>query len=116
MIADLDSDLCIGCGACVSVCPANVFDAGPDQPGVARPDACQTCFLCELYCPADALFVDPDCETQRSIDRSWLGESNLRGKFRRDAGWGDSDAPNLHWMMDGIFSRAFALVQARSKK
>ncbi len=106
MIADLDESACDGCGQCVTVCPVNVFDLTPAGPVMARPDACQTCFLCELYCAADALYVDPDGETRRTIDRGDI--KDLRGRFRRDSGWGEhaGEHPNLHWRMDEIFRRA----------
>jgi NAD-dependent dihydropyrimidine dehydrogenase PreA subunit len=106
MIADLDPALCDGCGDCVAVCPTKVFDATPAGPVVARVEACQTCFLCELYCAADAIYVDPDCETPHPVDRAAI--AGLRGKFRRDSGWGEHAAanPNLHWRMDEIFRRA----------
>jgi len=106
MIADLDETLCDGCGQCVQVCPADVFAPAPQAALIARPDACQTCFLCELYCPADALYVDPDCETRHTVDRDAIRD--LRGRFRRDSGWGEhaSGNPNLHWRMDEIFRRA----------
>ena len=106
MIADLDPDLCDGCGQCVAVCPVNVFEMSTSGPVIARAEACQTCFLCELYCASDALYVDPDCETLRGVDRAKIAD--VRGKFRRDSGWNEHAAqnPNLHWRMDEIFRRA----------
>ncbi len=108
MIADLDPDLCDGCGNCMTVCPVDVFAMGTAGPEIARLDACQTCFLCELYCASDALYVDPDGEAQRAMDRAEI--AHLRGKFRRDSGWGEHAAanPNLHWRMDEIFRRGRA--------
>ncbi len=109
MIADLDETLCDGCGACVDVCPTSVFEMREGVPVVAQADACQTCFLCELYCTSDAIYVDPDCETRQVVDRDDI--RLLRGKFRRDSGWGEHAAanPNLHWRMDGIFRLARGL-------
>ncbi|GGZ30873.1 4Fe-4S dicluster domain-containing protein [Asticcacaulis endophyticus] len=106
MIADLDPSICNGCGVCVQICPANVFDMGAGTPVIARTDDCQTCFLCELYCETDAIYVDPDCEAPVAVDREQI--SPLRGKFRRESGWGEQAAehPNLHWRMDEIFRRA----------
>ncbi len=108
MIADLDESLCTDCGQCVEVCPVDVFARTPDGVTIARVEACQTCFLCELYCPADALYVDPDAEQVVAVNRAAIAP--LRGKFRRESGWGaEPEAnPNLHWRMDEIFRRARA--------
>jgi NAD-dependent dihydropyrimidine dehydrogenase PreA subunit len=52
---------CIGCHACVEVCPAAVFEVPADggAPLIARQENCHTCFRCRDCCPVDALFVAP---------------------------------------------------------
>lgn len=42
---------CIGCAACVTICPTGVFDYADEQPIDARPDACVQCILCADVCP-----------------------------------------------------------------
>ena len=42
---------CVGCAACVSICPVDVFDYRDEQPVGARPDACVQCVLCAEVCP-----------------------------------------------------------------
>ena len=47
-----------------------------------------------------------DAAAEVGVDRTTIAD--LRGKFRRDSGWGEHAAqnPNLHWRMDEIFRRA----------
>jgi NAD-dependent dihydropyrimidine dehydrogenase PreA subunit len=109
---------CTSCGECVKVCPANVFDARPEEPPViARLADCQTCFLCELYCKADALYVGADCEHAGSITEAQALASGSLGQYRRASGWdeyaGDPRYANEHWRMEGVFLRARELAQKR---
>jgi NAD-dependent dihydropyrimidine dehydrogenase PreA subunit len=113
MIEVVVDSRCTACGACVAVCPTNVFDLSPTgRPSIARQSDCQTCFMCELYCPVDALYVHPDCDHPVPVDAQALLASGLLGQYRRDSGWGEwADDPryaNAHWRMEGIFARARA--------
>jgi NAD-dependent dihydropyrimidine dehydrogenase PreA subunit len=79
---------CVACSVCVKVCPANVFDAGPDGvPVIARQSDCQTCFLCEIYCPADALYVAPDAERPIAVSEAEVEAAGLFGSYARALGW-----------------------------
>lgn len=42
---------CVGCAACVSVCPVDVFDYADEKPVSARAEACVNCVLCAEVCP-----------------------------------------------------------------
>jgi NAD-dependent dihydropyrimidine dehydrogenase PreA subunit len=57
----VDFDLCIGDGACIEVCPVNVFDwqgSGVDRKAVpVRERDCIYCFGCEAVCPKFAIKV-----------------------------------------------------------
>ncbi len=57
----VDFDLCIGDGACIEVCPVNVFDwqgAGKDRKAIPRREGdCIYCFGCEAVCPKSAIRV-----------------------------------------------------------
>ncbi len=55
----VDRDKCVGCGECVSVCPAGVYeldDEGKSYP--AHPEECQECCSCVEVCPEGAISVD----------------------------------------------------------
>jgi NAD-dependent dihydropyrimidine dehydrogenase PreA subunit len=57
----VDFDLCVGDGACIEVCPVNVFDwqgSGADRKALpARERDCIYCFGCEAVCPKFAIRV-----------------------------------------------------------
>jgi NAD-dependent dihydropyrimidine dehydrogenase PreA subunit len=57
----VDFDLCIGDGACIEVCPVNVFDwqgSGTDRKAMpTREGDCIYCFGCEAVCPKFAIRV-----------------------------------------------------------
>ena len=47
----IDINKCIGCAACVTICPTDVFDYADERPVNARPDKCVYCILCAEVCP-----------------------------------------------------------------
>jgi len=56
----VDQDKCIGCGACVDVCPSSVFEMGDDgKSKVINESACIACMSCVGVCPTEAITVDP---------------------------------------------------------
>ncbi|MGW0182987.1 4Fe-4S dicluster domain-containing protein [Nocardia sp. NPDC003345] len=95
MIELVSAQRCIACDKCISVCPTNVFDRGPDGiPVIARHSDCQTCFQCEANCPADALFVSPRTSPDpESADQQELIRSGLLGSYRARIGWGKGRRP-----------------------
>ena len=42
---------CLGCAACVTICPVDVFDYEEEVPLDTRHDACVFCELCVDVCP-----------------------------------------------------------------
>ena len=57
----VDFDSCIGDGACIEVCPADVFDwhgSGVDRKAIPRRERdCIYCLGCEAVCPKSAIRV-----------------------------------------------------------
>lgn len=57
----VDFDLCVGDGACVEVCPANVFEwqgEGVERKALpSRERDCIYCFGCEAVCPKFAVRI-----------------------------------------------------------
>ncbi len=61
MPTEVNEETCIGCGACVSVCPANpnVYEMQDKEAGkkcvVKNKDACIDCGACVTTCPVQAI-------------------------------------------------------------
>ena len=47
----VDTGKCVGCAACVTICPTDVFDYVGEEPVDTRPEACVHCVLCADVCP-----------------------------------------------------------------
>ncbi|MEM2995674.1 MAG: ferredoxin family protein [Candidatus Bathyarchaeia archaeon] len=61
----VDWDFCIGCGTCIEVCPANVFEwadapkhpASEKKSDPAREKDCIQCLACEASCPVQTIKI-----------------------------------------------------------
>ena len=53
MAVTVDTDLCVGCGACASECPCDALTV--DEVAEVDADACVECGLCVDTCPCEAL-------------------------------------------------------------
>jgi len=89
MIAHLIAERCTNCAACVTACPALVFDPGAERPVIARADVCETCYLCELACAEDALYVAPEADSNKAPPVEDLIAAGLIGRIRADSGWNE---------------------------
>ena len=47
----INQDKCVGCAACVTICPVDVFDFVDEKPVDTRHTACVYCELCVDVCP-----------------------------------------------------------------
>lgn len=61
----VDTGKCVGCAACVTICPADVFDYAEERPVDTRNDACVYCELCVDVCP---VLRPPDTDLRRLLD------------------------------------------------
>ncbi|MCJ7489568.1 MAG: 4Fe-4S binding protein, partial [Thermoplasmata archaeon] len=72
-------ELCVGCGRCVEICPAEALSLRNDElPTVGvRRDMCIRCYCCNEICPEDAVHL------RRMPMRSW-GRALARRLRRRE--------------------------------
>ncbi|MBV1710050.1 MAG: ferredoxin [Firmicutes bacterium HGW-Firmicutes-10] len=52
----VDKDLCIGCGACVGVCPVSALSMEDDGKAFCDESICIDCGACISVCPTQAIF------------------------------------------------------------
>lgn len=53
----LDGNACVGCGACVDVCPHAVFSVSDGKARGDRRASCMECGACARNCPVNAISV-----------------------------------------------------------
>ncbi len=69
----LESNKCMGCGMCLSVCPHGVFGLTNGKVEILNRDACMECGACANNCPTEALHVRPGVGCAVAIIHSMLG-------------------------------------------
>ena len=86
----LNMNMCVGCGACVSVCPKDALELKPDVAGFYRSSInygkCINCGKCADVCPALELPGNPNTEQSECLelvsrDEQILRESSSGGVF-----------------------------------
>ncbi|MBA7520376.1 Ferredoxin-2 [subsurface metagenome] len=51
----VDESCCVGCGACVDVCPEDVYELIDDIAKTVNKDNCTDCGLCIDECPSECI-------------------------------------------------------------
>lgn len=51
----VEQDTCIGCGACISVCPTGALETNADGKAECQTDVCIDCGACIPTCPVTAI-------------------------------------------------------------
>lgn len=77
----VDTEACIGCGACVQVCPHRVFTLDEKKARIGDRDGCMECGACAVNCPVHAIGLTPGVGCAAYIIQTWL-----RGKEAASCG------------------------------
>ena len=56
MQAEVDKEMCIGCGVCIEICKAGAIKLRNGSAKVS--DSCISCGTCVSYCPQNAISLD----------------------------------------------------------
>ena len=68
----VDVQACIGCGACIDVCPHSVLTMKNKKVHLLDPDGCMECGACANNCIADAIQVNPGVGCAAYIIQTWI--------------------------------------------
>ena len=75
---DVNSETCVGCGICLTVCPHGVYQIQDRKAVMVTRDACMECGACALNCPVRAISVVADVGCTSGMINRWLSRFNIR--------------------------------------
>ncbi|MEM0340655.1 MAG: 4Fe-4S binding protein [Acidilobaceae archaeon] len=67
----IDHNLCIGCGACIEVCPENALEFDDNMKSRLVWERCKDHFLCVNVCPTGAIKRTSEADTQVLSTKGW---------------------------------------------
>ena len=73
---NLDRGKCLGCGACLDVCPHGVFVRDNGQVRIHVRDACMECGACAKNCPSEAITVQAGVGCAAAVINTALGRTS----------------------------------------
>jgi coenzyme F420 hydrogenase subunit beta len=109
----IDPGKCVGCAACVSICPVDVFDYIDENPVETRADACVNCVLCVEVCP---VLRPPDNDMQDFIDLQQPSIDEGYGPYAYGLYARSTDPEILEYCQDGGIVSAIILHQMETGK
>lgn len=74
-LANIDSEVCIGCGECVVHCKFHAVVQSEQGVFSVNPFSCEGCRLCERLCPVGAI------SSTKSVENKWFVSSTRYGKM-----------------------------------
>ncbi len=73
---NLDTEKCVGCGMCVTVCPHAVFSMNQNHAKINDRDTCMECGACARNCPAEAITVKTGVGCASAVINAALGRKS----------------------------------------
>ena len=104
---------CVGCAACVSICPVDVFDYVDEKPVETRAGACVLCVLCVEVCP---VLRPPDNDMHDFIDLQQPSVDEGYGPYAYGLYARSTDPEILECCQDGGIVSAIILQQMAAGK
>jgi coenzyme F420 hydrogenase subunit beta len=104
----IDPGKCVGCAACVSICPVDVFDYADENPIATRAQACVNCVLCAEVCP---VLRPPDNDMHDYIDLQEPSQDEGYGPYAYGIYARATDPEILEYCQDGGIVSAIILHQ-----
>ena len=63
---EIDEETCVGCGACVEICPVDVYELQDEKSVPVNAEGCLGCENCIEVCEEEAITV-----TEMGVGRVW---------------------------------------------
>jgi Pyruvate/2-oxoacid:ferredoxin oxidoreductase delta subunit len=79
--AVVESELCIGCEACISPCPQAAITLGSDAKVSINQDYCVGCGICKSHCAVDAIKIKQTMPMRASVQEYFLEDGRLAVKI-----------------------------------
>jgi ferredoxin len=89
----LDGEKCVGCGACLLVCPHAVLVQTNGKVQIRNRDACMECGACAQNCPVSAVTVQSGVGCAAAVINSALGRKNASCCCTIDSKEGSRETP-----------------------
>jgi len=68
----LNTEACVGCGMCETVCPHGVLKIVQRKAAIVDSDGCMECGACAVNCPVHAVSVTPGVGCANYIIQTWI--------------------------------------------
>ncbi len=73
----MNTELCVGCQACETVCPHRVFMVEEGKARIVDLNGCMECGACAKNCPPNAITLTPGVGCAAYIIGTWLKKKGL---------------------------------------
>lgn len=82
-VALIDEAACIGCAACLPVCPTDAIIGASKRMHTVIPEACTGCELCIIACPVDCISLEPVVTPANRVFATLAARGQQSGTLKR---------------------------------
>ena len=80
----IDQDICIGCNACVAVCPYQALEMDAENKAALIFDKCKDSFDCIPVCPVTCIWKTGETPSESKEKEGWIHFSVARDQLPED--------------------------------